>query len=52
MTDEQYMNAQRRIYQLMSLSNMTPEQGAEFDRLLIAIEEYERLHYPIGEDEI
>ena len=49
MTDEQYIAATKRIYELMRLSDMTPEQGAEFDRLLIATEEYERLHFPIGE---
>ena len=51
MTDEQYENALRRICELMGMPDMTPDQGAEFDRLLIATEDYERLHYPIGEDE-
>ena len=52
MTDQQYIEVTKRIFELMQKSDLTPREGAELDRLIVATEAYERLHYPIGEDEI
>ena len=50
MTDEQYINATRRILELMSLPELTPSQGEELSRLAEAVDNYEAEHWPIGED--
>ena len=48
MTDQQYIEATRRIWELMELADdMTPEQGAELSRLAEAVDDYESVHFPM-----
>ena len=49
MTDEQYIAATRRIWELMELPDLTPEQGAELSRLAEMVDDYEGRHFPMGD---
>ena len=47
MTDQQYIEATKRIWELMNLPDLTPEQGAELSRLAEAVDDYESIHFPM-----
>lgn len=50
MTDQQYIEATKRIYELIQKADLTPREGAELDLLIVAAEEYERVHFPMDGD--
>jgi len=50
MTDQQYIEATKRIFELIQKANLTPREGSELDRLIVAAEDYERVHFPMDGD--
>jgi len=50
MTDQQYIEATKRIFELIQKADLTPREGSELDRLIVAAEDYERVHFPMDGD--
>ncbi len=46
-TDEQYKTALARAYDLIQIDEKTKSEDDELETLVIAVEKYERIHYPM-----